>query len=178
MLRGRGLTGSGSGDGMELRCPKCNSTDLKKASLAYEEGAFRSEAQTRMRAAVVGGSGADLLVGRASTRVRHQSAHSKRLSPPVKWSYRKLVFWSALILVCGGWLVFYVNTITTNATTVGLPALTGYALIAGVIFAFLLVLVVRQNRSVYTRRFAEWNQSFICERCGQTCQLEVPNPSL
>ena len=27
---------------MDLRCPKCNSTDLKKVSLAYEEGLFRS----------------------------------------------------------------------------------------------------------------------------------------
>jgi len=151
---------------MELRCPKCNSTDLKKVSLAYEEGSFRDEAQTRIRAAVVGGGGADLIVGRASTRASHQSTLSKRLTPPVKWSYRKLMFWSVLVFLCGGWLVFYVNTITKNASTVGSPALTAYGAIAAVIFALILGLVVRHNLSVYPKRFAEWDRSFVCQRCG------------
>lgn len=151
---------------MELRCPKCNSIDLKKVSLAYEEGTFRSEAQTRMRAAVVGGSGADLIVGRASTRASHQSVLSKRLNPPVKWSYRKLVLWSVVVFVCGGWLVFYANTISRNATTVTSPALTTYAVVAFGIFALISALVLRHNRSVYPKRFAEWDHSFICQRCG------------
>ena len=115
---------------MELRCPKCNSTDLRKVSLAHEEGAFRTEVRTRLRAAEIGGSGGDVLVGRASTRGSHQSALSKRLKPPVKWSYRRLVLWSGLVFVCGAWLVFYVNMITRNATTVASPALTGYILIS------------------------------------------------
>src|SRR3974390_969114 len=103
---------------MELHCPKCNSTDLMRVSLLYQEGGFRTEGQTRMRAAVIGGSGADVLVGKASTRAWHHSALSKRLSPPTTWSYRRLVFWSALIFLSGGWLVFYINTIATNATSV------------------------------------------------------------
>jgi hypothetical protein len=151
---------------MDLRCPKCNSTDLKKVSLAYEEGTFRTEAQTRMRAAVIGGSGADLLVGRASTHGSHESALAKRLRPPLKWSYRKMVFWSALFCLCGGWLVFYVNTIMKNTTTVTSPALITYGLIAGVVFVSLLMLVIRHNQSVYPRQFGEWERSFICQRCG------------
>jgi hypothetical protein len=151
---------------MELRCPKCNSTDLKSVSLAYQEGAFRSEGQTRIRAAVVGGSGADLIMSRASTCASHQSALSKRLAPPVKWTYRKVIFWSVLVFLCGGWLVFYVNTITRNATTVMSPALTAYAWLVAVVFAVLLALVARHNQSVYPRRFAEWGRSFICQRCG------------
>lgn len=151
---------------MELRCPKCNSTDLKKVSLAYQEGFFQTQGQTRVRAAVVGGGGADLVFGRASTRASHQSALSNKLSPPAKWSYRKLIFWSALVFLCGGWLVFYINTISKNATTVSSPALTGYALIGAVALAVLLAFVVRHNRSVYPKRFAEWDRSFICMRCG------------
>jgi len=151
---------------MDLCCPKCNSTDLKKVSLAYEEGIFRTEAQTRMRAAIIGGSGADFVVGRASTHGSHESALAKRLRPPVKWSYRKLLFWSALFFLCGGWLVFYVNTIAKNATTVGSPALTAYVLIGSAIFALLVVLVVRHNLAAYPKRFAEWDRSFICQRCG------------
>ena len=159
---------------MELRCPKCSSTDLKKVSLAYEEGVFHTEAQTRIRAAVVGGSAADLVVGRASTRASHQSTLSKRLSPPVKWSYRKLIFWSVLVFLCGGWLVFYFNTVTKNATTATPPALTEYAFVAAAVFALIGVLVVRHNLSVYPRQFAEWDRSFICQRCGtMTCRPTI-----
>jgi hypothetical protein len=151
---------------MELRCQKCNSTDLKKVSLAYEEGSFRGEAQTRIRAAVVGGGGADLVMGRASTRASHQATLSKRLTPPLKWSYRKLIFWSLVVFLCGGWLVFYVNTIGKNATTVISPALTGYAVIAAIVFAFMVALVLRHNLSVYPKRFSEWDRSFLCQRCS------------
>src|SRR2546426_9141856 len=100
---------------MDLRCAKCNGTDLRKVSLAYQEGLFRSEARTGFRAAVVGGNGPDLVVGRATTRGSHQSALSKRLSPPAKWSYLKVVFWSGLVYLGVGWLVFYINIVTTNA---------------------------------------------------------------
>jgi len=151
---------------MDLRCPKCNSTDLKKVSLAYEEGSFRGEAQTRIRAAVVGGGGADLIVGRASTRTSHQSTLSKRLTPPVKWSYRKLIFWSLVVFLCCGWLVSYVNTITKSSTTVMSPALAGYAVIAAAVFAIIVVLVVRHNLRVYPKHLGEWDRSFICQRCG------------
>src|SRR2546427_12776102 len=113
---------------MDLRCPKCNSTDLKKVSVAHQEGLYRVDARTRLRAVVVGGSGPDLVVGRATTRGSQQSALSKKLSPSVKWSYLKVVFWSGLAFLCVGWLVFYVNTITTNSSTVLSPPLTLFAL--------------------------------------------------
>src|SRR5437016_14527637 len=103
---------------MDLRCRKCNSTDLKKVSLAYQEGLYRTDARTRLSAALVGGNGPDLVVGRATTQSSHQSALSKRLSPPAKWSYLKVVSWSILAFLCVGWLVFYVNTVVTHGTTV------------------------------------------------------------
>src|SRR5438093_4385607 len=116
---------------MDLRCPKCNSTDLKKVSIAHEEGLFRNESRTRLGAVVVGGGGPDLVVGKATTRGTHQSAPSKKLAPPVKWSYLKVIGRSVLVFLCAGWLVFYVNTVTTNATTVSSSPLTLFALIYG-----------------------------------------------
>ena len=115
---------------MDLRCPKCNSTDLKKVSLAYQEGLYRTDARTRLSAALVGGNGPDLVVGRATTQASHQSALSKQLSPPAKWSYLKVGSWSVLAFLCVGWLVFYVNTVTTNSSTVSSPPLTFFALIS------------------------------------------------
>jgi hypothetical protein len=155
---------------MDLRCPKCNSTDLKRVSLAYEEGLFRSEGRTRLRAVAVGSGGPDLVVGRATTRGTGQSSISKKLTPPVKWSYLKVIGWSVLLFVCVGWLVFYVNTVTTNATTVSSAPLTLFALIYGAIFALLLFLVWRHNHSSYQTQYARWDKSFICERCGTVSQ--------
>lgn len=151
---------------MDLRCPKCNSTDLKKVSLAYQEGLYRSDACTRLSAALVGGNGPDLVVGRATTKASNQSALSKQLSPPAKWSYLKVGSWSVLAFLCVGWLVFYVNAVTTNSSTVSSPPLTIFALISAAIFALLLFMVWKHNESTYPRQFAEWDHSFICPRCG------------
>src|SRR5713226_3203562 len=158
---------------MDLRCPKCNSTDLKKVSLAYEEGLYRLDARSRLRAVVLSGGGPDLVVGRATTRGTEQSALSKKLTPPVKWSYLKVVGWSVLLFVCVGWLVFYVNTVTANATTVSSAPLTLFALISGAIFALLLFLAWRHNHSIYQTQYAHWDKFFICERCGTVSQQDL-----
>jgi len=158
---------------MDLRCPKCNSTDLKKVSLAYQEGLYRADARTRLSATLVGGNGADLLLGRATTKASHQSALSKQLSPPAKWSYLKVGSWSALAFLCIGWLVFYVNTVTTNSSTVSSPLLTFFVLISAASFSLLLVLVWKHNHSTYKRQFAEWDRSFICRRCGSVREQDL-----
>lgn len=155
---------------MDLRCPKCNSTDLKKVSPAYEEGLFRSEGRTRLRAVAVGSGGPDLVVGRATTRGTEQSALSKKLTPPLKWSYLKVIGWSVLVFLSAGWLVFYINSVTTKATTVSSAPLTLFALIYAAILALLLFLVWRHNHSSYQTQYAEWDKSFICERCGTVSQ--------
>jgi hypothetical protein len=158
---------------MDLRCPKCNSSDLKKVSLAYQEGLYRADARARLSAALVGGNGPDLLVGRATTQASHQTALSKQLSPPAKWSYLKAGSWSVLVFLCVGWLVFYFNTVTTNSSTVSSLPLTFFALISAAVLAFLLFMVWRHNHSTYQRRFADWDHSFICQRCGCIAQKEL-----
>lgn len=158
---------------MDLRCPKCNSTDLKKVSLAYQEGLYRVDARTRLSAALVGGNGPDLVVGRATKQASHQSALSKQLSPPAKWSYLKVGSWSALAILCVGWLVFYVNAVTTNSSAVPSPPLTFFALIAAAIFLLMMFLVRRHNRTAYAERYAQWDRAFICQRCGSVSQHEA-----
>jgi hypothetical protein len=155
---------------MDLRCPKCNSTDLKKVSLAHEEGLLRSEGRTRLRAVVAGSGGPDLVVARATTHGTQQSALSKKLAPPVKWSYLKVIGWSVLVFLSAGWLVFYVNSVTTNAATVSSAPLMIFALISGAVFALLLFLVWKHNHSSYQTQYAQWDKSFICERCGTVSQ--------
>src|SRR5207253_6943345 len=69
----------------------------------------------------------DFVVGKATTRAFHQSVLSKQLNPPVKWSYRKLILWWALVFLSIGWIVFYIHTITKNSAAVLSPPLTRVA---------------------------------------------------
>lgn len=166
--------GSARGEKMDLRCPKCNSTDLKKVSLAYEEGIYHIETQSRIRGLLFAGGGPDVLVGRATTRGSQLSALSKRLRPPSKWSYMKLILWSAVVTLIA--LVIYVQHVMSNPVPASsLPAKL-YVLFAPFVFFLLGAVVWRHNHSTYQRKYAQWNESFVCERCG-TVSTSASSPS-
>ena len=65
--------GAARGGPMELQCPNCKSTDLKKVSLAYQEGLQRVNIRTRLRGVAVGSDGPDVFVGRATKKGIHQT---------------------------------------------------------------------------------------------------------
>ena len=148
-----------------LRCPKCNSTDLKKVSLANHEGLFYSCPHS-IRRCRGSGHGPHFVIGKATTRGFHQSVLSKRLNPPVKWSYRKLILWWLLAFLSIGWILFYTNAGTKNSAAVLSPPLTLFGLLSAATFLLLLVLFWRHNQSTYKRRYSQWERSFLCERCG------------
>ncbi len=158
--------GAGRGGPMDLQCPNCRSTDLKKVSLSYQEGLQHVSTRTRLRGFVVGSEGPDIVVGSATTKGTHQTEISKRLSPPKMWSYQKIIRWSVLSFLSLDWLVFYVNTITSNSSVVLSAPLILYGVFSSCIFALTLVLAWRHNHSTYERQYDEWNRSFICKRCG------------
>jgi hypothetical protein len=169
--------GAGRGGPMDLQCPNCRSTDLKKVSLAYQEGLRHVSTRTRLRGVVVGSDGPDLVVGRATTKGMQQTEISKALTPPAKSSYVKLFGWSALVFLSVGWIVFYVNTITKNSSSVSSFPLTIYALLSAGVFVVLFLVYWKRNRSTYPREFAKWNQSFVCGRCGTVSQHDTPGTS-
>lgn len=169
--------GAGRGDSMDLHCPICHSTDLKKVSLAYQEGLSRLNVRTRMRGVVVGSEGPDLVVGRATTKGAQRTDASKALTPPKKWSYRKLFGWSVLVFLSVGWTVFYVNAITRNSATVSSMPLTIYSVLSACVFILLVARFWRHNSS-YQTQSAQWNRAFICERCGTVSQHDFPSTSL
>jgi len=150
---------------MNLRCPQCNSTDLKKLSLAYEEGISHMNAHTRLRGVVVGSDGPDLVVGSGTTKGIQQTAISKAAAPPTRWSYKRLVGWSVLLFLAVGWIVFYTNTVATNSESVLSFPLTLYMVVALGIFAVILTYFWKHNAS-YRLKFVRWNRSFLCNRCG------------
>jgi hypothetical protein len=156
---------------MDLRCPKCNSTDLKKVSLAYQEGTYHIDTRSRIRGLLFAGGGPDILVGRTTTRGAQQSALSKRLSPPSKWSYVKLVLWSAVVTLIA--LIIYVQHVMSSPVPASSLPVKLYVALAPVVFVLLVGIVWRHNHSTYEQKFFHWNESFICERCGTVSQQAV-----
>jgi hypothetical protein len=151
---------------MDLQCPNCRSTDLKKVSLAYQEGLQHVSTRTQLRGVVVGSDGPDVVVGRATTKGTQQTEISKTLTPPKKWSYLKLFGWSVLVFLSVGWIVFYVYTVDTNSSSVLSLPLAIYGILGIGIFAGVCILFWKHNHTTYPRQFAQWEQSFICQRCG------------
>ncbi len=162
--------GAGTGGPMELQCPNCKSTDLKKVSLAYQEGLQRISTRTRLRGVVTGSDGPDVIVGRATTKGTQQTEISRALTPPKKWPYSKLFGWSVLVFLSVGWIVFYVNTIMRNASSVSSFPLMIFAVLSVGMFVVPFFVFWKHNHSTYPRRCAMWERSFICQRCGTISQ--------
>jgi hypothetical protein len=168
--------GAARGEKMDLRCPSCNGTDLKKLSLAYQEGRFRVDTRTRLRGVVVGEGGLNVVAGRATTRGIQQTDLSKHLSPPAKWSYLKLVLWSAFVSLVA--LVVYVRSVMSSSSPASSLPVKLYAVLAPAAFILLVALFWRHNHSTYQWQYAQWNRSFICERCGTVSQHDLSSASL
>ena len=110
--------------------------------------------------------------GKGNYSARHQSILSQLLRPPVKGSHRKLIRWRALMFLSIGWLIFYINTITTNSSAVLSPPLILFSWFSAAMFVLLLVLFLTHNQSTYKRRYRQWERSFLCQRCGTLTEWE------
>jgi hypothetical protein len=151
---------------MELRCPSCNGTSLKRISLAYDEGLYRIDAQSRLRGFLFGSDGPNVIVGKAVTQGVHQTQVSNRLRPPMKWSYLKLIGWSALVSCIA--LIGYVRSVMSSSSRVSAAPVVIIGAIGLLAFVMLLFLTWRHNQLVYPRQLAEWQSLFLCSRCGRT----------
>jgi hypothetical protein len=149
---------------VDLQCPNCKSSDVKKVSLAHEEGLFQTTARSRLRGFLLGENGPNLVVGRAITQGTHQSQLSVRLRPPAKWSYAKLILWSALFSL--GLMVVYIRSVMASATPASSVGVISCLVLFPVVFLFCLFLVWRHNTFFYPRQLERWNRSFLCNRCG------------
>jgi hypothetical protein len=156
---------------MDLRCPDCNSADLKKASLVYQEGQVHVDSRTRLRAFLFGNEGPSLIVGKAATQGVHWTQLSKLLSPPRKWSYVRLILGSLVVTLAA--LFAYILFVASSPPPVTTLPLKMYVFLAPVVFLVLAFAVWRHNHLTFPKEYARWDQSFVCQRCGAVSQHEV-----
>ncbi len=58
---------------MDVPCPKCNSTDLQKVSLACEEVLYRCDKRAQFHGVLIGSGGPGVLVGASTTKGTKQT---------------------------------------------------------------------------------------------------------
>jgi hypothetical protein len=160
---------------LDLRCPDCNSADLKKVSLAYQEGQVHVNTRTGLRAFLFGSDGPNLIVGRAVTQGVHRTELSKVLSPPKKWSYVRLILGSLIVTLAA--LFGYVVFVASSPPPVSTFPMKIYVFLAPVVFLVLAFAVWRHNHLRFPREYARWSRSFICQRCGAVSLHDVPHSS-
>jgi hypothetical protein len=162
--------------GMDLRCPSCNGADLKKVSLAFQEGMSRVKTSHRLLGLVFGHSCPGLLIGGAAGRGLQQTELSRTLKPPVKWSYLKLTLRSVFVtFVAFGGYVLFVAASTPPVSTLPMKL---YVFLAPVVFVALAFSFWLHNHTTFPREYAQWNRSFICQRCGTVSLHDIPPSSI
>ena len=76
-----------------MQCTVCQSTNLVKISLAYEQGLSDYNGRSRSRGLSLGTGGMGFWGGSTKTSGTFQTRLSARLSPPTKMSYWKTTVW-------------------------------------------------------------------------------------
>ena len=90
----------------------------------------------------------------------------------MKWSYRKLILWWALVFLSIGWIVIYINIGPKHSYAVLSTPLILFSRLSAATFLLLLVLFWRHNRTTYRGRYSQWERSFLCQRCGSLTEQE------
>jgi hypothetical protein len=160
---------------MELRCPDCNSADLKKVSLAFQENVRHVDTRTRLRAFLFGSDGPNLIVGRAVTQGIHWTQLSKVLCPPRTWSYGRLILGFLVVTLAA--FFAYVIFVASSPPPVSTLPMKMYVFLAPVVFLVLVFLFWRHNRLRFPREYARWDRLFICQRCGAVSLHDDPRSS-
>jgi hypothetical protein len=150
-----------------MECAVCQSTNLVKASLAYEQGLSAYKGRSRSHGLSLGTGGLGLWGGRAKTTGTFQTRLSARLSPPTKWSYWKAFKWWLPGFIILWFVGIAVQENAHNATEIS--RLFGWAMdVYATALVGLWCLIWRYNQRVFPAQYTRWDRSFMCRRCGNT----------
>lgn len=158
---------------MNIKCPRCDSTEFKKLSLIYAEGLSDLEARSRGWGLLVGSGGAELGFGKFRTKGEIQTRLSKSSSPPRKWSYWKIVFWGLIGLLVLEFIFGYVDAfLRINGNFNQQLAWFGYTWLG--VVTIVLFGTFRHNVLTVRKRCRLWDRAFMCRCCGHILQIVPP----
>lgn len=135
-----------------MQCTQCNSDNVQKLSVIYEQGTqnIRTTGRTVGSGAGIGRGGLGAGFGTATTTTtgKSQSIAAQKAAPPDK---KKIII--PIALIAAGLIVLF-----------AIHAFTGIALIA--IGAFIFWKFTQYNNTTYPPLYAEWQRSWLCNKCG------------
>lgn len=138
-----------------LGCPKCASAEVRRLSLIYQEGLSTINTNSSTVGGGFGGGGAAFGSASTHTTGRQQTALSRQAAPPAK---KHTIAWGTLGVVCG-----FVGL--GSLSSPGLGTLIWIAL--AVVAARFALQAKKYNAEVYPGLHQRWEQSFMCNRCGE-----------
>lgn len=154
-------------------CPRCGSGNIQSVSILYEAGT--STSISRGRVIGVAGLGTDHLTpagGMTTTTLRQQTLLAARYSPPqpAKASNDATAWWFILVaLLIGFGVVLFEGWLTESPHPVlGFLCIIGgtAVLIPASRAAKAMHLKQKELTKAYVKQLAEWQQSFVCQKCG------------
>ncbi len=152
-----------------MECSVCQSTNLVKVSLAYEQGLSEYKGRTRSHGLSLGTGGLGFWGGRAKTTAAFQTRLSARLSPPAKRSYWKTFKWWLAGLIILWFVGIAVQENAHNAKE--FSHAFNYGMDAyGAALVILSSLIWHYNHRVFQVKRKRWDGSFMCRRCGRILQ--------
>jgi hypothetical protein len=141
---------------MELACPKCSSPEVRKLSLIYNEGLSIINTVSHGSGVAVGAGGGMAFGSHSSqTTGRQQTALSKQAAPP---GGKHWILWSSCAAIFG-----LMSLSSLAHPGFGLLVMIGITA-AAVRFA---LKGKEYNAEVLPGLLARWEQSFMCNRCGE-----------
>ena len=140
---------------MSFTCPSCGAGDVRRLQLIYREGYSAINASTNSVGVATGGGYASLGSATARTTGSQQTLLSMGAAPPEKKKTGGSIFGVVIgtMFILGG------------LGSPGAGLLFGLAL-AG-ICGYFLKQALEHNRTVYPAQHQRWQNTFMCNRCGE-----------
>ena len=151
----KNIAAQGGNGARSFACPHCQSTEIQRFSVAYQSGISQINAKTAGIGMSLSGK---VGIGGAQTKGQSQTELSRTTAPPKKLTYG---IWIVCGFVASFFLSFLFNQILPQTLADGL-AISGSV---GLVLYF-MYRSFRFNRDVYPKLMQQWENSWVCFRCG------------
>lgn len=150
---------------MDLACPACKGSDVRRVSLVFKQGTSALELSTSSVGIGVGGGHVGIGIGDSSTSGSQQTLLARELAPP-----RKAEFGIAALLLVVGIIV-----LVTGGSAGGTPTAVGVGAVLLLVGGLLAKRANDFNTKEHPTLLATWERSFLCLRCGTRFETSVDN---
>lgn len=159
-----------------MRCPSCESDNVRRLSVVYDEGSYTETSKSTtnmsgggvMMAGTAGGVYTSRQAGTTTTTTRGLSELAKKAAPPEK---RKPI--REFLGMLAGLVVVSLIATAILATLLPLPDfMIQLGAIAFFIWAMRRLIAstkrdLEYNRSEFPDRLEQWKNSWLCSKCGE-----------